>query len=421
MYPDSGGGWRPDPLLSPSSSNSIQLETGVTTLIWMSLRVPYGVATGTYHGNMTLSISGEKVDTLTQWVPVEVTVWDIDLPQLKDTKFPAIFSFWAENLKAVYKIVSEQLKEQFYSLLLEQRVAGDNLYTSTPTRITDAFFLASRGVNWLSLYDVYGMAGPGIPGLRKGLKGYCVNFTDAMVQGVLDILTPVIVEYQSSGLLERMFVYGFDEVAETCEQSMRKIFGAIKERWPSLRTVATLNWGGGMPTDLPLDVWVLQYEFFNASTAAIWTASGKQQWWYHSIDPSQPQYLNTFIERPLIETRLLFWLACSQNVGGWLYYSVVRWVRYPISNEPISRIDGTSRTNFDPANYIWYPRTDIFANGDGNFVYPRENGPVPSIRLHNLRDGFEDAELLHMLRAEEAKELNHKCTRQPASPLIQGC
>ena len=222
MYPDSGGGWRPDPLLSPSSSNSIQLETGVTTLIWMSLRVPYGVATGTYHGNMTLSISGEKVDTLTQWVPVEVTVWDIDLPQLKDTKFPAIFSFWAENLKAVYKIVSEQLKEQFYSLLLEQRVAGDNLYTSTPTRITDAFFLASRGVNWLSLYDVYGMAGPGIPGIRKGLKGYCVNFTDAMVQGVLDILTPVIVEYQSSGLLEKMFVCGFEEVAETCEQSMRK-------------------------------------------------------------------------------------------------------------------------------------------------------------------------------------------------------
>ena len=39
----------------------------------------------------------------------------------------------------------------------------------------------------------------------------------------------------------------------------RPVFGATKARWPSLRTSAVLNWSP-MPTDLPLDVWILQYQ-----------------------------------------------------------------------------------------------------------------------------------------------------------------
>ena len=31
--------------------------------------------------------------------------------------------------------------------------------------------------------------------------------------------------------------------------------------------------------------------------------------------------------------------------------------------------------------------------------------PVPSVRLCNLRDGFEDAELLHMLKLDQAREI----------------
>ena len=402
-YADSGGGWRPDPLLNPSSFNDIQLETGVTTPIWVSLKVPYGTAPGTYRGTMTLTISGQEpeVDILTKQVPVEATVWDIDLPQLKDAKFPAIFSFYAGAIHPVYETAYEQIKQKFYSLFLEQRVGGSCLYVSKPTNIKDATFLARGGATWINLVDVAFVA---------GLDSSCSNFKDTMVQKVLDVLTPAVAEYQSKGLLENMFVYGFDEVRESCEQSIRKIFGAIKERWPSLRTVAALNWYGGLPADLPLDVWVIQYHHFNYYTATVWTRSGKQQWWYHCIDPNQPQYLNSFIERPLMETRLLFWYACSHNVGGWLYYSTVKWQRRPSSSESISRINGTSRTNFDPANYIW---TDNFANGDGNFVYPGEDGPVPSVRLHNLRDGFEDAELLHMLNPEEAKKLVEPLVQSP--------
>ena len=55
----------------------------------------------------------------------------------------------------------------------------------------------------------------------------------------------------------------------------------------------------------------------------------------------------------------------------------------------------TPFVQFPVANYIWQPKeNDIFANGDGQYLYPCENGkPCGSIRLSALRDGLEDWEL----------------------------
>ena len=67
-------------------------------------------------------------------------------------------------------------------------------------------------------------------------------------------------------------------------------------------------------------------------------------------------------------------------------------------------------TNFDPANYIWCKDPDrlydIFANGDGYFVYPGPAGPIPSVRLEAIRDGLEarrgPGAFNSLLRAEAA-------------------
>ena len=51
-----------------------------------------------------------------------------------------------------------------------------------------------------------------------------------------------------------------------------------------------------------MDIWVLQYEYYNESKANAWNSNpGKQHWLYHCIEPSDIQFLNTFIERPLIQ------------------------------------------------------------------------------------------------------------------------
>lgn len=61
----------------------------------------------------------------------------------------------------------------------------------------------------------------------------------------------------------------------------------------------------------------------------------------------------------------------------------------------MGQLAGTSPfTDFDPANYVWAPKdTDIWANGDGQFVYPGSDGPVSTVRLEVMRDGLEDWEV----------------------------
>ena len=78
-----------------------------------------------------------------------------------------------------------------------------------------------------------------------------------------------------------------------------------------------------MPTDLPVDVWILQYQEFNGADARAWHEAGKLQWQYHCIEPHSLKFLNTFTERRPIQPRLLFWLAALMQAehgapSGWL-------------------------------------------------------------------------------------------------------
>jgi hypothetical protein len=42
---------------------------------------------------------------------------------------------------------------------------------------------------------------------------------------------------------------------------------------------------------------------------------GHQFWWYWCIGPTNPLALNTFIERPAIQARLLYWLTALHAVN----------------------------------------------------------------------------------------------------------
>ena len=50
-----------------------------------------------------------------------------------------------------------------------------------------------------------------------------------------------------------------------------------------------------------------------------------QFWWYWCIGPSDPLAMNTFVERPAIQARLLYWLTALHAVNGMLYYDVAIW------------------------------------------------------------------------------------------------
>ena len=85
-------------------------------------------------------------------------------------------------------------------------------------------------------------------------------------------------------------MYGFDESKIAYKEALRAYFGAVKQRWPKLKTLAVLPWG---PTpDLPIDIWVVQYELLETpamQTAKLaFLAAGKEVWGYHCVSRSSP-------------------------------------------------------------------------------------------------------------------------------------
>ena len=388
-YEESGGGWRPDPLFEPEG-NEVYLESEVTQPLWVSVKVPRDLEAGTYTSVVMVKIQGPT--SIMFNIPITLVVWNIVLPPLSEAKFPAIFSYNSNLIRNFYKTRGDAINKMFMDLLIDQRLAGGNIYTGQ-INWNDTDYMASSGVQWLPIYNInlylhnnndenyY---------VQNGLRGECVNYTEKTADGAVQFLESLVDIAQQKDILDKMFVYGFDETPKECEESIRIIYSALKKKWPKLRTVATINWDPSL--DLPLDVWVISYHIANKTEASPWLKQGKQQWWYHCIVPTPANYLNTFIERPLIETRLLFWLGSTQDVGGWLYYAVVSWS----STTYMTKMNKTAKTGFDPANYFGKGKGN-FVNGDGNFIYPGQNGPIPTSRLHNLRDGFEDAELFRML------------------------
>ena len=65
-------------------------------------------------------------------------------------------------------------------------------------------------------------------------------------------LEPVVAALKQQGIAEqRLVVYGFDECHSNYNASVYAVFGAVKRRWPKIKTMSALDWET-MPADIPL-------------------------------------------------------------------------------------------------------------------------------------------------------------------------
>ncbi len=90
-----------------------------------------------------------------------------------------------------------------------------------------------------------------------------------------------------------------------------------------------------------------------------------------------PEHPNTFLFSPLVESRMLPWLALQGGYDGFLRWSYNDWTDDPYT----------------------HPEWGLWPTGDTFFVYPGENGPVSSLRWEQLLEGIADYELALMASA----------------------
>lgn len=123
---------------------------------------------------------------------------------------------------------------------------------------------------------------------------------------------------------------------------------------------------------------------------------GSERWCYTCAGPAAP-YATYHIDDYLLSSRLLAWQMYQENVVGNLYWStgLNRLVNLhdKYLSEASSQLPGQDSYQ-DPERYPG-------CNGDGFLLYPGRiygiYGPIGSVRLHSIRDGNEDYDLLYDL------------------------
>jgi hypothetical protein len=159
-----------------------------------------------------------------------------------------------------------------------------------------------------------------------------------------------------------------------------------------------------------VDIWCAPTPpgYYDMAKGESLRAEGRELWWYNCSFPRHP-YANWFVQYPAIEARLLMGaMAFKYKTDGHLYWRVDG---YANNTAPIGSSAGPY-TSWDPRSM--QHSSGKWMDGDGTVILPGPTGPIPTIRLENIRDGLEDYEYLAMLRdlAQHIRTLPSNPARQ---------
>lgn len=391
--------WWPDPLLLACVFN---IEAGQTQPIWVTINVPMRTVPGLYKGKLVISSDEMKAET----IPISVDVHKTMIPVQGHMK--TAFACMDAYLIRQYGGISPKLKGAYTDYLLRNRLNPDDISRTTPPDINELRYANTRGLNAFNILnavperDKSEVPLPDFPTLwvcYAPVGAYTPHFK----QEFMDRLDKIVPELDKYGLLDKAYIYGFDERGPEYLPIIRDLFGEIKKKYPRIHTLSTcLPPPGTDPLSLNIDWYVPLSPAYNPDLAKRVRANGGEMWWYICMGPKYP-YANWMLENPLIESRLIWWQTFDYDVEGMLYWAVNYW-EFKNNDTIIKDTDGP--------RIDWSLSPGGNLNGDGILLYPGVNGPIGSIRLDNIRDGIEDTELLYSLSAKSGKSAVTKLLRR---------
>ena len=394
-------GWWPDPLLN--FLDGFELDPKVWQPVWLDVRTTPEQEPGLYKGSITVSTDGNghrNPDDIE--VPFEVEVWDFALPV--EHHFPLSLTYWPQSTGGFYfedhadlesmlraaggEIPASELgngaakrvydvHEKSVELVLAHRMFPDDIFRYRKTPPLDWVKLwHQRGARRFVLLAV--QAYGSLPREEPYPAGRRKVLFDALAKGV-----PL---FEKAGLLDMGYIFTFDEVGENRFDSIKDIHGEIKRLYPTIPLMTTAyddSYGMDSGLDPYVDIWVPGINVYNQTTPAIAAARerGREIWWYITAGPDHP-YPNILIEGPAVDHRLLMgFIPYKLKSDGFLYWCLNQWTE-TVTRGPLTNARGKAVGSY---------------NGAGIVFYPGPAGPVPSIRMKNMRDGLEDFEYLWLL------------------------
>lgn len=392
--------------------------------VYVTATVPKGIPAGTYRGEVLIEVGGQESCTL----DMEIEVADVDLPDVHDWNF--FLNVWA-NPGTIARWHSVEMWSDAHFALIRpyiedlashgQKTAvvpicyqpwGTQTYDPFP----NAVIWKRRGEEYEFDFSIFGryvelheacgidraihcysvVQGPG--GRRDSGIAYVdlesgetkmmeTEIGDEQWTKAWEAFFAAFREYLiGRGWLEKTYI-AFDEKPDDV---MTLVMGMLSEFAPDFKIALAANTRSD--AFARIDDLCLSGSFSERRIAEVCPAERKAMGIANLLDPDNacaitkscpdkvittyyvccgPAFPNTFVFSPLVESRMLGWLAAQGGYDGFLRWSYNDWSHNPYS----------------------HPEYAPFPTGDVHFIYPGEKGPVSSLRWEQLREGIQDYEL----------------------------
>lgn len=420
-----GAGYYPDALLPYETAveyGENEIEAGKNQGLWITLHASKEQASGTYTGKFTVDMDGEKYD-----VPVSVTIYDYTLSDTVHSK--SSFLINADELAVGELDATNEMIETYHDFLLDYRISpnhlpGNDWYALLVGDALEAFLDSAvkaakdpRCSNYNITYTNGGVS-MDVNGTQTWIqtvdfvvfKNTLVEMAKRSVEEKVNLFTKAetyivfLDEYDYNNRIVEAN-YNLEKIDELCKQTAveleetlvcddaafkaellqdlarirHKLVGSLN---PDLKSKAIM-----VPTIDKYHTEAIRKEY--EEWADSWYGEDAELWTYTAMDPDPP-YPTYHTEDVLVSSRLMGWMMYNYNIVGNLYWNTTLYT-YSDGYNTMGQI----QDYYDTALRFWR------SNGDGYLMYPGRPygiyGPVGSVRLHSIRDGNEDYDLLYAL------------------------
>jgi hypothetical protein len=397
-----GEGWYPDaliPFANPVTRSSrwkarfvgapFDVAENTNQPVWVDVFVPEDATPGDYSGTLTVSAVGEKPVQ----IAVALRVWNITLPDTPSMR--SNFGKLGADIATAHDVEMNSaafrpIEWDYAVALAAHRISPIIPNTLYPRVHPDGSIDTSRTheglVRWINTFHVTGFP-LRLLGDDPAGRDRAQNVTH---------LRAMYAYLKANGWETMAYVNVFDEPNDAAAyDEVRRLSTMIHDAQPGLKVLCieqpvpeNEKWGTLVGS---VDIWVPLWSLWDDAAVAQRLRAGDEVWSYTALSQGRKGHDTPYweIDFPLLNFRIPAWINFRCGATGLLYWSPVNW--------------GVTKDMWtDPGTY--HVQHDTY-NGEGALFYPGtaagRDGPIVSMRLEQIREGFEDYEYLKLLAARD--------------------
>ncbi|HUX96903.1 MAG TPA: glycoside hydrolase domain-containing protein [Bacteroidales bacterium] len=410
----SPSGYYPDPIVE---QESVSVDFGNTQPIWISIPIPKDASAGIYKGTVTVTgVNGRKKFKLSEEYTIKVYPVTIEKTSLWVTNWFSINPAQLQWMNGgnLFEEYSDQHWEYIRTLARKMADYRQNVAIISPIalseykyengrwnidftrfdRVVEIFInegvigriegghIGGRESTWLSNFVVT------VPSKEDDPENEFLNLpiSDPAAREFYTAFFPALNSHLKEKGWDKIYIQHLaDEPIEENIKSYIEIAKFVRKLVPDFKFIDACH---SKNLGDVLDIWVPQLDFMDRDYSFYndQNLKGKEAWFYTCLSP-KGEYVNRFIELPLLRTRYMHWINYKYNIPGYLHWGLNYWN----NSDP-----------FGEQTSIQYEGGNILPGGDSWIIYPKDGKLFSSIRSDAMRDGIVDYELFRMLEKKDS-------------------